>query len=91
MPVRRTKRVCGTSARRRTKRTTLSKRRSKRFGFRKSRSRRSMKGGEGSMGNLKSVKRLIENAMAKGQSGGTYGSSLYPNIKKDRLNLEEEV
>ena len=65
MPVRRTKRGCGISSRRRTKRTTLSKRRSKRFGFRKSRSRRSMKGGVGSMGNLESVKRLIQNAVAK--------------------------
>lgn len=80
MPVRRTKRVCGgnTHQRRRTKRSiTLSKRRSKRCGCRKSRSRRSMKGGAGPVGylNLESVQRLIENAVAQGQSGGTYGSS----------------
>ena len=49
------------------------------------------KGGAGPVGylNLESVQRLIENAVAQGQSGGTYGSSsgssygssLYPNSK----------
>lgn len=94
MPVRRTKRVCNgsTHQRRRTKRSiVVLKKRSKRCGCRKSRSRRSMKGGAGSVGDLDlgNVQRLIENAVAKGQSGGkygsssgsSYGSSLNPNSK----------
>ena len=103
MPVRRTKRGCSGSSprRRRSKRTiTLSKRRSKRIGCGKSRNRRSMRGGSIGSRSLESVREVIDSAVARGQSGGkygsssgsSYGSSLYPNGKnmrrKSRRNMK---